>query len=240
MPVRTIGARISRGFVEWMMLRDLRRTFRRVVWVGPRPWETGEISPDRPLVIYANHHYFQDGYLLWLLCRRVLDRPLILWMRDWDRTPLFGPLGALPFPEEDAARRRATIRETHRRLRDQPNMTFVYFPEGELGSPDAGVAPFDPERMTRLARALPRNALWWPVALRLTWWGDDRPTALLAGGQPHRQPDGHERDRLVALLDTLSDARPGDSGGHQILEGRSSPHERWNLTSLAPLFRRWT
>jgi hypothetical protein len=220
-------------------MRDLRRTFRRVVWVGERPWETDALPPDRPLVLYANHHAFHDGYLLWMLIHRVLGRPMVVWMRDWERAPLFGPIGALPFPEDDPRARSATVRETVRRFRQDPRTTFLYYPEGDLRPSDAGLGPFEEGRFPRLARLFPEETLWWPVGVRLTWWGEDRPTALLTSALPHPTPDGRERERLAEALRQLEGARPGGPG-RVLLEGQRSVHERWDLRPLAPLFRRWT
>ena len=233
-----LGRRASAWLVERMIARDLRRTFRRVVWVGPEPWTNGALDPERPLVLYTNHHSFHDGYFLWLLAVRTLGRPALLWMNDWERIPLFGPLGTLPFPPDDERQRAATIRETARRLRDRPEHVFLYFPEGTLRPPDAGLGAFDAAAFTRLARLFPDEAQWWPVGIRVTWWGEDRPTVLLAGGTPHDAPDAGERARLQALLADLHAVRPG--AGRTLLAGSKSAHERWNLARLAPLLRRWT
>ncbi len=221
-----------------MIRRDLRQTFRRLVWVGPEPWTEGTLAPNRPLVLYTNHHSFHDGYFLWWLTHHTLARPPILWMNEWERIPLFGPLGTLPFPTDDRAQRLATIRETARRLHADPARVFLYFPEGELRPPDAGLGEFDAGAFARLARLFPADAQWWPVGMRVTWWGEDRPTGLLTGGPPHDAPDGDERSHLQALLAELQAVRPG--AGRTLLDGTASAHERWNLAALAPLFRRWT
>ena len=220
------------------MLRELRRSFRRVVWIGdgPKPPE------NRPVVLYANHHSFYDGYLLWLLVRRTPGRPPVLWMERLQQAPLFGPVGALPFPPDDDRQRLRTIRETTRRLREDPQSILLFFPEGKLRAPDLGLGPFQTD-FRQLARLLPDNTLWWPVALRVTWWGEDRPTALLTSGILHEAPGGHEREDLLALLNDLSKVSPTvleEEGARLLLDGRKSAEERWDLSRLAPLFRRWT
>jgi len=236
----SLGRRLATTVVERMIERSLRQSFRRLVWVGPEPWQgpAPALSPDRPLVLYTNHHSFYDGYFLWLLVRRMMDRPPLLWMNEWTRIPLFGPLGTLPFPPDDPAQRLATIRETARRLRDRPEHVFLYFPEGELRSPDEGVAEFSRDAFRRLAKLLPDATQWWPVGIHVTWWGEDRPTALFAGGTPHDTPTGDEHGRLDDLLETLRATAPNT--GRVLLDGRPSAHERWDLSVLAPLFRRWT
>jgi len=208
-----------------------------VVWVGEPP----ALPEGVPVVLYANHHYFHDGYLLWYLAARRLGRPFALWMEAWDEAPLFAPLGALPFPKEDARRRAAPVRATVRRMTREPRTVLLLFPEGVLGVPDAGLAPFRAD-LPRLARLLPPETRWWPVAVHVTWWSDERPTALLTGGPLHDEPDGDEPARLRALLDRLTAVRPvalGTSHAYPLLDGGADPHARWNLTPLAPLFRRW-
>ena len=73
--------------VSALVRRDLRRTFRRVSWIGPPP----HLPPDRPVIAYANHRHALDGHLLWLLARW-LSRPFAIWMAEWDRFPFFGTL----------------------------------------------------------------------------------------------------------------------------------------------------
>jgi 1-acyl-sn-glycerol-3-phosphate acyltransferase len=231
-----IGRALARRSAERLIRRDLRRTFRRVVWLGPAP-----ALPEAPVVLYANHHGFHDGYLLWLLVIHHLGRPVVLWMERWNQAPLFGPLGALPFPPDDPRARTATIRETIRRMKSDPRTVLIVFPEGALGPPDAGLAPFRAD-LPRLARLLPEATRWWPVALRATWWGEARPTALLTGSPLHGTPDDQEPERLQTLLAHLHATRPDDlqKEAYVLLDGGPDPHERWDLSALASLFRRWT
>ena len=231
-------ARLMRKTATRMIIGDLRKAFRRVVWMGDLP----TLPADRPVVLYANHHVYADSFLLFHLITQQLERPFLVWMEAWDKAPLFGPAGALPFPATDPRQRVQTIRETARRMTADPRTTLLLYPEGHMGVPEAGLAPFAAD-LPRLARLLPESASWWPVAVRTSWWGESRPTALLAGGALHDAPDGSERDRLAALLRQLEDARPEDleaGHAHVLLDGTPGPDERWNLAPLAPFFRRWT
>ena len=241
----SLAHRLARRYAERTMLVDLRRGLRRAVWVGAAPPASGppfDPAPGRPLVVYANHHVYPDSFLLWFLLTRVLRRPMVVWMEAWERAPLFGPVGALPFPADDARERTRTMRETVRRMeRDQGTALYVY-PEGSMGVPEAGLRPFKAD-LPRLARVLPADAAWWPVGLATSWWGESRPTALLAGGAVHDSPDGGERARLQGVLDRLREARPEDVGAgraHVILEGTRGAEERWDLSRVAPLYRRLT
>jgi hypothetical protein len=211
------------------MRRDLRQTFRRVCWVGDRPTK----PPDRPVIAYANHHYFHDGYLAWIVARHILERPALLWMRDWDRVPFFRAVGALPFPADDAARRAATVRYTIRYLTARPTTMLAYFPEGTLHPPEDGLAPISTTMLERLDRLMP-EPLWWPLAIHVTWWGEPRPTVLLGAGNPTTGITGEEPQKLAAVLQSVRTASPEDT--HTLLEGTSSGSERWSLTWIRSLF----
>ena len=233
-----LPARLLRKAATRMIVGDLRKSFRRVVWSGDLP----VVSPDRPLVIYANHHVYADSYLLFHLITQHLDRPFLVWMEAWDKAPLFGPVGALPFPADDPRQRVQTIRETARRMEADPRTTLLLYPEGTMGVPEAGLAPFAAD-LPRLARLLPDTAGWWPVGVRTSWWGESRPTALLGAGRVQDAPDGDEADRLNSVLRQLEAVRPGDlvaGQAHLLLDGTKGPDERWDLSVLAPAFRRWT
>ena len=201
--------------------RELRRTFRRIVWVGP--FRAPE--PGMPVVVYANHHLFHDGYALtWLLERR-LGRRSLVWMEEYDRFPFFGALGALPFPPADGGRRVRTVRATARAFAD-PSAALIYFPEGRLHPADSGVLPFSRNQLARLDRVLPGPKQWWPLALHVTGLHQHRPTLRISSGIPGPVPD----EDPVATLDNLLDmARLDVSAGCTLLEGRRGPHERWNF-----------
>lgn len=220
-----------RRFGYDLLTRNLRRKFRRISWRGP--WNPP--APDRPAVLYANHHAFYDAQILGYVIERVLRRHCIVWMEELDRFPFLAVLGARPFPANDPARRLRTIRETIRLMRDHPETMLIYFPEAHLHSADEGVLPFPPTTMPRLARVLPA-VQWWPVALAVTGWHEERPTAVLTAGSTHARPTGEESAALTMLQTSLTE-RP--SGGDRILlEGRPSPNERWDFSFLRRVFVR--
>jgi len=218
--------------VEGLLRYDLHRAFRRVCWVGPWP----PPLPDGPVIAYANHHHYYDGHLGWLLFQRSLGRPATLWMAEWDRFPFFGAVGAQPFPPDDPGRRAATLRRTARRFRSAPQTVLLYYPEGELRSPDAGVGDFSADALGRLARLYPQ-ARWWPLAVHVTWRGFARPTALLTGGPAH-DADGQERDRLLNLWDSLRNDPP-PSSLHPLLDGTHSASEVWSFSFARSFFERY-
>ncbi|PQJ33955.1 acyltransferase [Salinibacter sp. 10B] len=220
-----------RWLVEAMLQYDLRRAFRRVYWVGTWP----PPLPEGPLIAYANHHHYYDGHLGWLLFQHHLNRSATLWMAEWDRFPFFGAVGAQPFPPDDSTRRAATLRRTARRFRETPSTVLIYYPGGELQSPDEAIAPFDPNVLQRLASLYPQ-AQWFPLAIHVTWRGHARPTAFLTGGPAH-DADGQEHDRLTAHWNRLH--RTDHSPLHCLSEGGRSASERWSFSFATPFFKRY-
>lgn len=235
-PDETLAQGLARRFAERTIWAELRTGVRRIVWVGgPAP---EALPASRPLVLYANHHYYPDSFLLWHLTTQVLRRPMLVWMEAWEQAPLFGPVGALPFPEDDGKERMRTIRETGRRMERDPRTTLFLYPEGAMRVPEDGLGAFLAD-LPRLARVLPEAVAWVPVGVRLVWWGESRPTALLGAGPPHDAPDGAERARLGAVLDRLEGARP-EAERRVLFEGTAGADERWDLSRVAPFFRRLT
>lgn len=222
-PVRRLVAALLR----W----DLRHAFRRVCWVGAAPPDV----PDGPVIAYANHHHFYDGHLAWLLFHTHLERRPTLWMAEWDRFPFFAAVGAQPFPPDDPARRAATVRRTARRFRARPDTVLVYYPGGTLHPPDDGIAEFDAEAMTRLARLYP-SATWWPYAVHVTWRNEASPTVLITGGPAH-EADGQERSRLQRLWHRLQTSR--DRPTTTLLRGRRNLEEWWDFSFAASFFERY-
>ncbi len=216
-----------------LLQRNLARTFRRIDWLG----RLEAPKPDRPVVLYANHHVFQDSYVLGWFIERVLGRRSVVWMEELDRFPFFGVMGPLPFPADDAKRRATTVRRTARLMREDPRTVLFYYPEGKLHSADEGLLRFPPDLFQRLERVLP-EVQWWPVALRVTAWHDARPTVLMTGGPIREQATGAERESLKRLVSRLE--TPGNASRTTLLEGRPGPHERWDFSSTRRLLSRLT
>jgi len=211
-----------------LVARSLRRTFRRVAWVGPFT----PPPPNVPMVLYANHHLFHDSYVLGVLAESMLRRRVLVWMEGLERFPFFGLLGALPMPAHSPATRARTVRETARRMDRDPATCLIYYPEGALHPAEEGIRAFPADRFARLDRVLPATKLWWPVALRVSGHHDASPTVYLTAGEPHPRATGHEADVLRGLLARLATPPAGASA---LLEGRRGPHERWDFRRAAAL-----
>ena len=220
------------ALVGRLIVRSLKQNFRRIGLVDP-PFE---VPPNKPLILYANHHNFFDGYVLWYLVARYLNRPVMTWMADWDRFPLFAALGALPFPLDDTRRRLSTIRRTQERFSNDPLNVLFYFPEGQLHPPEEGIHTFDNTYFGRFDRIFP-DKLWIPVAIHITYWGEAQPTCLIKAGAPHALSTGDEPDRLRNVWNELRDTVPDSVD--ILLEGKKSPQEKTSLSLTRGFFSRY-
>jgi len=218
--------------VEQLMLFSLRRTFTCVEWVTPPP----ALPRDRPVVLYANHHTFYDGYLLWLIAAHWQQRTPLIWMAEWDRMPIFTMVGAQPFPLDDAQRRAATLRRTIRTFRDDPQAALGYFPEGRLHPAEEGIDAFDPAFMQTLDRLFP-DKLWWPIGIHLTWRTEAHPVAQVGGGPLHATADGTEVERLRQAWMRVHSADPVSP--IRLVDGVRGANERWNFAALRSVFARY-
>ncbi len=230
--LETAILKMIKKIVSHLMLSSLKRGFRRICWVGPQP----AFDKNLPVIAYANHHSFYDGYVMWLLATRMLNRTPMLWMEEWRRFPFFAAVGAYPFPADDNRTRLRTIRQTAKRMDDDPGSFLIYFPEGKLHSPEAGILPIAAGSFERLDRIFPEK-YWWPVRIHMTSHGEDRPTLLLSGGKPHRSATGNEVQLLEHKLNYLRNEPHNCS--HLLLEGKKSEQETWDMGFMAGWFERY-
>ena len=221
-----------KNLVARIMISSLKKGFRRICWVGPEP----QFPANVPIVAYANHHTFYDGYVMWLLGRELFGRESMLWMEEWSRFPFFATVGAYPFPADDKSRRLSTIRRTAKRMAANPDSYLIYFPEGELHPPETGVLAIDKQNMQRLDRIFP-DKYWWPVSIHMTTWGETLPTLLLTGGEPHKMATGEEVANLEKGLGFLRSSQ--HSCSKVLLDGQKSDDENWDMGFMAGWFERY-
>jgi len=174
-----------------MIRRSLRARFHQIGWEPFAP----ESLPSGPLILYANHHTWFDGYLMYALVTQLKVR-CVDWITEFHAFPLFARVGGMPFPAEDPAVRSRTIRSTLRLMRDE-GRSLVIFPEGVL-HPGPEVMPFG-RALALIQRQVPHAHLV-PVAIHTTFDLHERPEAWLRLGEPIRASSCDDpRDALVKL-----------------------------------------
>jgi len=211
-------------FADWLIMRSLRSHFRGVYLL-----DRDAPDPARPLIVFANHHYWWDGYLLHLFARHWRPGQSMVWMRELTSFPPFEAIGAMPFPEDDPIARAATLKRTLRALRSGPSLLFL-FPEGDM-HPAPHLAPFR-QGLHWLHSRLPEVDLK-PVAIHIEQGIHQHPEAYIIAGPPYRcdSPDADSwlaaaRGTIADMLDELApERRPAISEFTCILAGRLSTDE---------------
>lgn len=219
-------------FVDWLIGHSLRGHFRVIYVRGAPPPESNAV------ILYANHHYWWDGYLAYWLIRSWGWRGLA-WMEAYRRFPPFHALGALPFPSDDPAQRARTIRRTLKALQ-VGRTALALFPEGKLHGDTERLLPFQ-RSLHWLACRLP-EAVVLPLAIHIEPAYHQYPRAYLCVGAPFRSALNDEARWLAAAADTLAqqlqqvraDARAAVAeddiialGYRVLLQGKRSIHERF-------------
>jgi hypothetical protein len=192
----------------------------------------------RPVILFANHHYWWDGYLgYWLI--RAWGRRMVVWMESYRRFPPFGAIGALPFPPDDPVARACAVRRTVQILRTEP-AALLLFPEGVLHGDTERLLPFQ-RSLHWLACRVPQATLL-PLAIHIEPSYHQYPRAYLSVGAPFQSASTDETAWLAEaagavetlLRQTRADARAAltddehTARGFQVLlRGALSIHERF-------------
>jgi len=191
-----------------------------------------------PVILFANHHYWWDGYLgYWLI--RAWGRSMVVWMEAYRRFPPFEALGALPFPPDDPQVRARTVRRTVQILRTEP-AALLLFPEGVLHGDTERLLPFQ-RSLHWLACRVPQ-AMLLPLAIHIEPSYHQYPRAYLSVGAPFHSTATEPTEWLTEaagaletlLRQTRADARAAltddehaAQGFQVLLQGTRSIHERF-------------
>jgi 1-acyl-sn-glycerol-3-phosphate acyltransferase len=204
-----------------MIRRSVRARFRAVHWVPPD-------LPAGPVIFACNHHGWHDGYIMFHVVTATQKRALD-WITEYAAFPLFGKVGGLPFPAEDAAIRAQTIRRTVRLMRSE-GRSLILFCESHLHRPPE-LLPFG--RALELIAAQVPGASVIPTAIRYELSLHERPEAFVDFGPPvDPGPELSARTRLAVqhALDGLAARIAHQPESFQLLaRGTLDVNERLDL-----------
>ncbi|MDR3692727.1 MAG: 1-acyl-sn-glycerol-3-phosphate acyltransferase [Fimbriimonas sp.] len=211
------------GFlVGGMIRRSVRTRFRRVYWRKREQLLTS------PTILYANHHGWMDGYLMFHLVMR-LGLNCVDWIEEFDTFPLFAMVGGLRFSKGDILGRASTIRKTIRLMNDH-GRSLVIFPEQQLHRPP-DLLPFG-RVLETMARHVPGVELV-PVAIRYELSIHERPEAWISTGSKHSFGGLLDcQDRLTRQLVDLRAEIARDEPFDVLADGTPDVNERWNMRRL--------
>ncbi|AIE84500.1 putative acyltransferase [Fimbriimonas ginsengisoli Gsoil 348] len=212
--------------VDRMIRRSVRRTFRGVYWQPP------QLPVGEPAIFVPNHHGWHDGYVMYLALSQLGLRGFHDWIEEFDRFPLFGKIGGMPFPSDDPVRRAATIRRTIRLMKGD-RRSLMLFAEGILHRPPE-LLPFG-KSLDLLVKKVP-DAVVIPVGIRYEHSMHERPEAFLRFGEPMEEgPEMSRRTRLAVAkqLDRIAVDLSVAPDRFQLLHaGTKDVNERMQLSKM--------
>ncbi len=231
-----------RPLAEWAIFNvlvrgALRRHFSRVLVRAEGPLPDPAAGP---VIAYANHPSWWDGYLAYAVDRLVLrDRfrgYLMVDEAQLVKYPFFRWVGAFSVDRHAPRSAAASVAYAAAELSAGPARLLWIFPQGRLLPQE-----HRPLRISRGAAAIARRAggaTLWPVALRYEFGDRQRPDALARLGVPYAVPASADPTsvsadmgrRLTGVVDRLAaDVAAGDLSGYDVLiRGRSGINERFD------------
>lgn len=208
--------------VGGMIRRAVKRRFRNVYWSKPQ----AVLNP--PVLLYANHHGWMDGYLMYHVVS-ALGLKSLDWIEEFDAFPLFAKVGGMRFAKNDTSGRVATIRKTIRAMREEKR-SLVLFAEGVLHRPTS-ILPLG-RSLAVIAEKVSGVTLI-PTAIYYEMSLHERPEAWISLGAPHSflsLEDCHLR--LNGELETLRSRVATNDEFDVLAHGTLDVNERMDL-------RRW-
>lgn len=204
-------------YVSW----KLRRSFRAL-------WARGALPVDEPVVLYANHTNFWDGFVAHAVIERA-GRVGYAMMEEQNlrRFSFLRHLGAFSVRRGSPSSARETLRHAASLL-ERPRATVLVFPQGRFETFDA---PLQFERGVELLARWAKVRLV-PMALRYAMFEHEYPDVLISLGEPHAAESTAElAERLTALRHGLAQVTRPDALP-LLLPGRRSVAE----LNAAPAF----
>lgn len=184
--------RLALAGVDWLVMSSLRRGFSTVrlkVTSGLDAPPPGAYL-DRPAIYYLNHSSWWDGYLVYLLGRRVFQGDGYLMM-DIDflrKYRFFTWVGAFSIDRHNPRHAVQSLNYIAEVLQAKPGRSLWLFPQGETRANSRRPLHFH-TGIAAIARKLPACYLY-PVAIHLDYFTAQHPEALLSVGPGLRIDDG--------------------------------------------------
>jgi 1-acyl-sn-glycerol-3-phosphate acyltransferase len=131
----------------------------------------------------ANHTNWWDGFLAWLVSRKLgLDFHILMEAIGLDRYWMFKYIGALPMRRDRATAAYADLTAAAQYLKGPASSLWI-FPQGERSPPLQPVSGTE-HGAAQIALILDRSVPVIPVAFRYTYLGEQLPEAFIAIGAP--------------------------------------------------------
>ena len=208
-------------FVGGMIRRSVRARFHTVYWRSPAE----AIDTSVPHILYANHHGWMDGYLMFHLITK-LGLNCLDWIEEFDAFPLFRFVGGMPFRRNDAVGRATTVRKTLRAMNDK-RLSLILFPEGVMHRPPS-LLPLG--RSIQVVAQHVAGVRLAPVAIRYELSQHERPVAWMSVGSVHAfESIADCQNRLQSELDSLDVCIDSGERFDELVRGTHDVNERFSM-----------
>jgi chlorobactene lauroyltransferase len=178
--------------VFWMCRRSLYRAFHAVHFRAAEPLLAPPSKLDRPVIFYANHHTWWDGYLAEIVTRQVygLDAYLMMDVRQLRRYIFFTWAGCFSVDRENGREALRSVEYITKILKEKPGRGLWIFPQGEIRPQEQRPLQFYPG----LAHTIKRVGACYvyPVATRFEFTREQFPEIFISVG-PARCFEAQER-----------------------------------------------
>lgn len=208
---------------SWLLGRyvdaKLRSTFRGVWCAGALP------DTDEPLLMYANHSSFWDGFATYaFLKHQRRDGYALMEEHNLARYRFLSRLGAFSIRRGDA---RSTLETFNyaQRLLSKPRAAVCVFPQGVLEP-----RPARPLRLERGVELLAKRAgvRCVPVAMQFAFFEHEYPDLVLHVGQAHAPETPESMAQRLEALMREQERLTQVTSLTPMLQGRRSVAERWD------------
>jgi chlorobactene lauroyltransferase len=234
--------------VFWMCRLSLYRAFHAVHFRAAEALPAPPSRLDAPLIFYANHHSWWDGYLAHLVTRQVygVKGYLMMDIKQLRRYPFFSWAGCFSVDRENPREALRSVEYVAKELQGGPGRALWIFPQGEIRPQEQRPLNFYPG----LAHTIKRvgKCYAYPVATRFEFTREQFPEIFISVGSARlfsaeqrlnpKQVSAELETTLTTDLDQLRDelSRGERNNFVTIIKGKGSTDTMFD--SLVNLLRR--
>ena len=230
--------------IFWMARRSLYRAFHAVHLQAAQPLPAPPSKLAIPIIFYANHHSWWDGYLAQILVRQIygLEAYLMMDVQQLRRYRFFSWAGCFSVDRQDGREALRSIIYVNQELKAKPGRALWIFPQGEIRPQEQRPLAFYPGLAHLIKRLGP--CYTYPVATRFEFTREQFPEIFIRVGQARYFGENEKlqiknltTELETSLTDALDQLRDDLSQGHPsdfvtIIKGKGSTD-----TSLDKLFK---
>jgi chlorobactene lauroyltransferase len=184
-----------------LVLPACRSMFDRV-WIaieGPVPHPA-----EGPVIVYMNHPGWWDGYMAFLVDKIVLNERFQSYIMMEEKQlrvyRFFTWCGAFSVDRRRPGEAERSIAYISRLLRERRDRMLWILPQGRIVPNDRRPLKVYPG-VARIARQV-GDVIFWPIALRYEFRGEQRPEAFIRVGPPHTCDPTLPEEMIVSLVQT--------------------------------------